>query len=221
MAEAILEQQRRCGPYTSTMQLGGAIRHVVRSSFPTSTKFGDAKLPMRALTSFVNQEMEQLTEALLGAAQRLCIGGRIVVITFEPSEEAIVQRFLRAHEDLPRRGPFSVNQPGCSLSDERLAQLYPLMRTSQPFALRRVSEPLRTSAAEIARNRRSRSAALQVLEKVCRVTFLKKLESCIPENISPDPAAYGHSYYPPKADLTAYGPLVPTSAPPLMPLAAA
>merc|ERR1719335_1704073 len=61
MAEAILEQQRRCGPFTSTMQLGGAIRHAARSSCGSSTKFGDAKLPMRALTSFINQEMEQLT----------------------------------------------------------------------------------------------------------------------------------------------------------------
>ena len=126
MAEAVLEQQRRCGPFTSTMQLGGALRHVARSTCASSTKFGDAKLPMRALTSFINQEMEQLTEAIVGAFGRLHVGGRIVVITFKPSEEAVVQRLLRAFEDVPETGLLSTDRcPG--FSDRCLLGLYPLL----------------------------------------------------------------------------------------------
>lgn len=168
LAEAVLEQQRRSGAYTSTMQLGGAIRHVVRSTCATSTRFGDAKLPMRAITAFINQEIEQLLEAMLGSFRRLRAGGRLVVITFKPLEEAVVQRFLRLHEDAPERGLLSPAEACGSLGSMRLAELFPLLATEEPFALRRVQEPVYTSAREIARNRRSRSAALQVLEKVPR-----------------------------------------------------
>lgn len=166
MAESVLEQQRRCGAFTSTMQLGGGLRHVLRNIRGSSSRSVDVKLPMRALTSFVNQEMEQLVQALSGAFQRLQAGGRIVVITFKPLEEAVVQRFLRAHEAPPATGVLSLERAGATLAPERMRELFPLLGTQHEHALRRVCEPLYTSGTEVARNRRSRSAALQVLEKV-------------------------------------------------------
>lgn len=208
LAEGVLEQQRRAGKFTSTMQLGGAIRHVM-GSCTGSSKVAGAKLPMRALTAFLNREMEQLVDALQGSFHRLCLGGRLVVITFKPSEEAVVQRFLRMHEDLPDRGCFSHRD----VDAERLMQLFPLLRTSESAALRRVCDPIYTSHAEIARNRRSRSAALQVLEKVprsqrCRVT---------PERHRSHPARAPSNdlLYPSQESGLVHGALMPVRAPEL------
>merc|ERR1712094_148649 len=151
----------------------------------------------RALTSFINQEIEQLTEALVGAFHRLRVGGRIVVITFKPSEEAVVQRLLRSFEDVPQRGPLS-QHCGTGLEKQRLVELYPLLAApDENFALRRIFEPVRTSAGEIERNRRSRSAAVQVFEKVDRRHQVIHAKASQEEHQRVTAgAAFGHSYHP-------------------------
>merc|ERR1712032_1684172 len=108
IAEAVLEQQRQCGPLTSSIQLSAAISWPIRSTISSLGEHGHAtchpaKLPFRAITAFTNQEMEQLELVLASALEWLRPRGRIVVITFKAKEEEAVRRFLRTREDRPLR----------------------------------------------------------------------------------------------------------------------
>ncbi|CAE8629828.1 unnamed protein product [Polarella glacialis] len=160
LAEAVLERQRRCGPYTSTLQLSTCIQEVKRGL--DDRRQHPAKLAFQGIRNFLNQEMQQLSDALTSQFKRLKYGGRAVVITFKPREETVVERWLRYNEDgwaSPLAG---------KVSPERLAELFPLLQTRQAYAARRLSAPIRASHMEIERNSRSRSAMIHVLVKELR-----------------------------------------------------
>eukprot|EP00811_Abedinium_folium_P011436 NODE_2058_length_2304_cov_6.096463.p1 GENE.NODE_2058_length_2304_cov_6.096463~~NODE_2058_length_2304_cov_6.096463.p1 ORF type:complete len:298 (+),score=116.38 NODE_2058_length_2304_cov_6.096463:1348-2241(+) len=159
IAEAVLARQRRSGPYKSTLVIAEVIRQAKmclddRGQHP-------AKLTFQAFRVFINHEMEQLRAFLDGAVSLLQPGARAVVITFKKPEATIVKQFLRDHE-VPRPNLARV------LSPRRLAELYPLLQTSRPFAVRLASAPSVPSAAEVAQNRRSRSAMVHALERIER-----------------------------------------------------
>jgi len=158
IAESMLERQRRCGPYTSTLQLSACVCEVKRGIDDRGQH--PAKLAFQGIRNFINQEMEQLAAALEGQFKRLKFGGRAVIITFKPREEAVVQEFLRQNEDGWRTSFGKRLEPG------RLAQLYPLLqRPQQPYAVRRICQCLRPSHSEVERNTRCRSAMVHVLVK--------------------------------------------------------
>ena len=85
IAEAALERQRRCGPYTSTLELSTCIQEVKRGL--DDRRQHPAKLAFQGIRNFINQEMQQLADAMAAQFQRLKYGGRAVVITFKPREE--------------------------------------------------------------------------------------------------------------------------------------
>lgn len=157
IAEGVLDTQRRYGTYKSTLQIAEVIRQVKlgqddRGQHP-------AKLPFQAFRVFLNHEMEQLSAFLEGSGPILQIGARMVVITFKRPEAGVVKRFLREHE-LPIPTLERV------LKFQRLAELYPVLNNSDGFAMRQTCPTLVPTAAEVERNRRSRSAMVHVLERV-------------------------------------------------------
>ena len=120
----------------------GAVLSLHHGQCTGPSKVAGAGLPMRPLMAFLNHEMMHLVDALQSSFHRLSgkSSGRVM---FEPPEEA----FLWIHEDLSDRGCFSHKDDA-----ERLMQLFPLLRTSESAALRRVCDPIYTSHVEIARN---------------------------------------------------------------------
>jgi len=157
MAEAILERQRRCGPYTSTLQLSTCVQEV-KAGFDDRGQH-PAKLAFQGLRNFINQEMQQLADALNNQFRRLKFGGRAVVITFKPREESVLVEFLREHED-GWASPLAKR-----IHPMRVVELFPLLQTSKPYAAQRYGTPIRTSGTEIDKNMRARSAMVHVLVK--------------------------------------------------------
>ena len=102
-----------------------------------------------ALRLFINNELEELAEALGHARRLLCRGGRLAVISFHSLEDRIVKHFIRDHSQ-PRKAP-----PGLPVDDDY-----------SNVTLRPVGRPVVPDAAEVARNPRARSARLRVAEKL-------------------------------------------------------
>ena len=104
----------------------------------------------QALRIAVNRELEVLGSGLAGALAALRPGGRLAVISYHSGEDRIVKRFIAresrdcVEEPLP---------PVCTCGHR--AQLRPITRG--------VGTP---TPAEVARNRRARSARLRVAEKL-------------------------------------------------------
>lgn len=103
----------------------------------------------QAIRIHVNREIEQLEAALEQARDALRIGGRLCVISFHSLEDRIAKRFLRNN---------------ARVSPE-LARLPVVPESARP-RLRLLGGAVHASAAEVARNPRSRSAVLRVAEKL-------------------------------------------------------
>jgi 16S rRNA (cytosine1402-N4)-methyltransferase len=131
---------------SGTRQFAALVEKVVRTREPGQHP---ATRSFQALRIHVNQELEELSLALPQCAARLATGGRLVVISFHSLEDRIVKHFMREQsqpQKLPARLPL------------RAADL-------QAPHLRLVGKAQRPGSAEIARNPRSRSAVMRVVEK--------------------------------------------------------
>ena len=104
----------------------------------------------QAIRIAVNDELAALEQGLEAAVQALKPGGRLAVITFHSLEDRIVKRFLiQASRD-------------CICPPERMQ-----CTCGHQATVERVSrKPVRPTAAEIERNRRSRSAKLRIAARL-------------------------------------------------------
>jgi len=127
-------------PIATTAELARLIESAI------GRKPGDAHPATRsfqALRIAVNDEFGQLVEGLFASERLLSEGGRLAVVTFHSLEDRIVKRFF----DPEKGGP---------------AQSRHLPRaTSEVLRWVDVARAIKPSAAEIARNPRSRSAVLR------------------------------------------------------------
>jgi 16S rRNA (cytosine1402-N4)-methyltransferase len=141
IAAAIVGQR----PLDSTRELADVIRAVV----PTRGGRTDAATrSFQAIRMQVNDELGQLEAGLETVFERLRPGGRLAVISFHSLEDRVVKKTFRRLAEgpsLPRNLP---------------------VRNAEAARGRIAAGPVRASAAEVARNPRSRSAALRVLERV-------------------------------------------------------
>merc|ERR1711865_693347 len=109
--------------------------------------------------------------------------GRLVVLTFSKWELMVIRRFLRDLEE-----PSEASRSAfIGLESGRLAELYPVMRTSEDYVLYRTRKPIEPSSSEVERNRRSKVALLHVFEKRPRkCSVLHQLPSSYPvEGVEP------------------------------------
>src|SRR5690606_2296322 len=134
------------GAVETTGQLAAIVEKGVRTREPGQHP---ATRSFQALRIFINQELEELSEALPAAMRMLAPGGRLVVISFHSLEDRIVKRFMRDQsrpDDAPARMPLRADQ------------------LPQP-RLRLLGKARRPGAAEVAANPRARSAVLRVAER--------------------------------------------------------
>ena len=126
--------------FESTTELARFIERAI------GRKPGDAHPATRsfqALRIAVNGELDQLVEGLFAAERLLAEGGRLAVVTFHSLEDRIVKRFFDPEKGAPTQS-------------RHLPQLL-----QEPLRWEPVRKAQKPSAAEIARNPRSRSATIR------------------------------------------------------------
>ena len=110
--------------------------------------FHPATQTFQAIRIAVNDEVGEIERGLLAATRLLKSGGVLAVITFHGLEDALVKRFIRAHEGAPLPAEIP------SAHD----RVNPLLRLVPPV--------VKPSAREVADNPRSRSARLRKAVKI-------------------------------------------------------
>jgi 16S rRNA (cytosine1402-N4)-methyltransferase len=143
IAQAIVHRRLQA-PIVRTADLASVI--AVAQPKPDPHK-NSATRVFQAIRIHVNEELDELRVAIEAAFALVCIGGRIAVLTFHSLEDRLVKhafKRLTEGEQLPRRLPVTGRVVGSARS---------------------IGRARRPDAEEIARNPRSRSALLRVLEK--------------------------------------------------------
>ena len=145
VAQAIVAR-RRSGALESTAELAALVASAVRTREPGKHP---ATRTFQALRMFINDELGQLERGLAAAVTVLAPGGRLAVISFHSLEDRLVKRFMQRK-----------SQPDPALGD------LPVLPVEARPLLRLIGRKARPSAAELARNPRSRSALLRVAERL-------------------------------------------------------
>jgi 16S rRNA (cytosine1402-N4)-methyltransferase len=144
IARAIVADRQET-PFMTTRALAELVGRVVRS------KPGDihpATRTFQALRIFVNEELEELQNALIAAERVLKPGGRLVVVSFHSLEDRIVKNFLA---DRSKTGGGSRHLPEVS----QAAPSFQLL----------TRRPVIAGEDEVAQNPRARSAKLRAAER--------------------------------------------------------
>ena len=145
IARRIVEFRRKA-PINST----GELAQIVADCVPTREKNKHpATRTFLAIRMHINHELEELNKFLPQCVELLKRGGRLVVITFHSVEDRIVKRFMREA---------SIGSPGPEGVPFRQADYSPTLRI--------IGKSMQPDAAEVDRNRRSRSAVMRVAERI-------------------------------------------------------
>jgi 16S rRNA (cytosine1402-N4)-methyltransferase len=143
-----IARRRRKQPFERT----GELVETIKAAIPAPARFGDghpARRVFQALRIAVNDELEELEEALPAAVDMLRPGGRIAVISFHSLEDRIVKRYFRDQE----RGCICPpDLPVCACGRE------PVLRVL-------TRRPVRPRPDELEANPRAASARLRVAAK--------------------------------------------------------
>ncbi len=147
IARAIVEARAEA-PIETTLQLRDVIHSVVKVN--PKKPIDPATKTFQALRIYVNQELQELEEALIASEHCLAEGGRLVVVTFHSLEDRIVKQFFaQACNPAPatsRHVPINAPQ------DED---------AQQPTFTHLERKAVTASAEELKRNPRARSAKLR------------------------------------------------------------
>ena len=141
---------RRQRPITTPKQLVDIITGVYGKRYHGRSKFNPATKVFQALRIAVNEELENLKQALPDAMSLLVSGGRLAVISYHSLEDRIVKDF------------FKQESRDCICSSET-----PVCVCGHHATLRIITKkPVVPTDAEIVENPRARSAKLRVAEKI-------------------------------------------------------
>ncbi len=147
IADAIV-RERALSPIDGTARLA----ELVRSAIPAATRRTGghpAKRTFQALRIEVNDELGVLRRAIPAALDNLCVGGRLVVLSYQSLEDKIVKSTLVARS----ASPVPVDLP--FVPEGAVAELRLLVPGAQ-----------KASAEEVAANPRAASVRLRAVEKV-------------------------------------------------------
>lgn len=147
LAKAVVEK-RNIKPWLSTKEFSDLCEEVLpsqrRNAPPVST------LCFQALRIAVNDELNELDKAVIGAIKLLKTGGRIGVISYHSLEDRIVKNIFRREST------------DC-LCNVKL----PLCKCGHKASVRPITKkPLVPTAEEVKDNRRASSAKMRVAEKI-------------------------------------------------------
>ncbi|MBI5040162.1 MAG: 16S rRNA (cytosine(1402)-N(4))-methyltransferase RsmH [Gammaproteobacteria bacterium] len=133
-------------PIVTTQQLVDLIAAAVptreRNKNPATRSF-------QAIRIHINQELQDLEQALEQVVDVLAPGGRLAVISFHSLEDRMVKRFLRRES----RG-------------EELPLDLPVTGGPKPGRMRLIGKAVQAGAEELAENPRARSAVLRIAERL-------------------------------------------------------
>jgi len=171
VAESVMIDQERFGPYTSMRHFCDAVMRVKGYTdgiekedwHPKIGRVHPARLVTGSLRSFINHESEQLRQGAESALKVLVPRGRFVICSFRPNEGRVLKQWQCEFED-----PSPEIQR--KLSRQRLGELYPLTRTDLNYSVRLIGKILKASTWEIDLNPRSRSGKNWVFEKAPRLS---------------------------------------------------
>ena len=141
-------QQRASKPITSCRELADIVRSLYFGYFKTDP----ATRTFQAFRIFVNQELEEITQALHSAKKLLREGGRLIVVSFHSLEDSIVKSFLKKEAGIDLT--MSRYQP--ILADSKSAVSFHIINKSA----------IKPSDKEIADNYRARSSRMRVAVKL-------------------------------------------------------
>ena len=148
IAAAVVER-RELRPIETT----GELVDIIRKTMPAAAlreKQHPAKRCFQALRIAVNDELGSLERMLEQAPDRLCGGGRLLVISFHSLEDRIVKEAIRKRE------------AGCTCPKD-----FPVCTCGFVQTLKSVTrKPVSPAAEETERNPRARSARLRIAERV-------------------------------------------------------
>ena len=145
MARTIIRGRNRCA-----LRTAGDLKKCLMAEYGPVLNYKMLAKLFQALRIVVNQELDQLRNALEKACQLLVRGGRLAVISYHSLEDRIVKQFIAAH----------AVDCVCPTAD-------PVCRCGGSNAvLKRITKSaLVATDAELVLNVRSRSARLRVAEK--------------------------------------------------------
>jgi 16S rRNA (cytosine1402-N4)-methyltransferase len=144
VARAIREA-RENEPIRTTGELAQIVRRVVRAKIG---EIDPATRTFQALRIYVNDELNELSSALLAAEKILLPGGRLVVVSFHSLEDRIVKTFMIARSSVPA---ISRHEP----ETRALPLTFKLL----------TKKPLIPGKVETTENPRARSAKLRAAER--------------------------------------------------------
>ena len=144
IARAIIHSRDEI-PLVTTSQLAELVQRVI----PGYHKKHPATRTFQAIRIHINQELQELKQALEQSLSLLSAGGRVVVISFHSLEDRMVKQFFRRN----------------SGGQQELPPEIPIRGQPQQGVLQTVGKRQRATAEEIDLNPRSRSAVLRVAER--------------------------------------------------------
>ncbi len=145
IARAIVSA-RRSQPLRRTLELAQIVAAAVPTREPGKHP---ATRTFQAVRIQVNRELEELEAGLAQSLDVLAPGGRLCVISFHSLEDGMVKRFIQR-----------------SSSGDPLYAGLPDVPLHARAKLKRIGRAIHPSAAEVARNPRSRSAILRVAQRL-------------------------------------------------------
>ena len=142
IAKTIVARRQERGPISTTTELAQLVAEQVKTREPGKDP---ATRTFQAFRIFINAELEELQQALEASLDVLQPGGRLAVISFHSLEDRMVKQFIAKHsrDEYDRRAPFAA---------PKIMKLQALGR-------------IKPSAAEVAGNKRARSAVMRVARR--------------------------------------------------------
>ena len=141
---------------SSTFELVEIIKKSIPFSKSKKNKINPATRTFQALRIYVNDEINELKNALEKSEHLLAPKGRLLVVSFQSLEDKIVKDYFN-HKSGKRW---------------RSSRHYPELAEEGPITFKLITKkPLRPDDSEIVFNSRSRSAKLRVAEKIMGVNL--------------------------------------------------
>lgn len=146
----MIEKRRMVEPFVRTLDLANSIEMLVGRH--PKDRIHPATRVFQALRVYVNEELNELADALIAAEERLRPGGRLVVVTFHSLEDRIVKRFFTdraggrgGSRHLPeiheRKASFTSVVKGALSASEEEANYNPRARSAKMRAGMRTDAP--------------------------------------------------------------------------------
>ena len=145
ITKRILEQ-RDTKPLETTLQLANLISEAVPRKF--HGKRHPATKSFQAIRIFINRELADLESCLESGAERLAVGGRMVVISFHSLEDRMVKRYFKK---------LSTPAP--------VPRGLPILESNIELPFRTIGKAMKPDSKEVAENVRSRSSVMRILER--------------------------------------------------------